>query len=88
MILERDGYAKEKPIVVSDDQSRIEFTIEKREATAHQTTQSISGPPPGRYDVKLDNTSVGTFDISGTGDHKLTLPVGTAPEPVVRISRL
>ena len=88
MILGRDGFAKEKPIVVSDDLSRIEFTIEKREASPHQTTLSISGLPPGRYDLRLDNRSVETFNVSSSGEHKLTLPIGTSTDTVVRITRL
>ena len=87
MILDRDGYAREKAISVSDDLSRIEFTIENRAGAPHQATLTVSGLAPGRYDVRVGNTSAGAFTASG-GEQRLTLPVGSSPETAVRIVRL
>jgi hypothetical protein len=46
--LDHDGYAKEQPIVVADDLSRIQFTLENRTGGAHTTGLSIAGLPAGR----------------------------------------
>ena len=46
--LDHDGYAKEQPIVVADDLSRIQFTLENRTGGAHTTGLSIAGLPAGQ----------------------------------------
>jgi hypothetical protein len=88
LVLERDGYAKEKPIVVSDDLSHIEFTVENRARAFHQTKLFISGLGTGRYDIKVDNKTVGTLTVNGNEVHAVVLPVGTTAEAAVRITRL
>jgi hypothetical protein len=86
MILDRDGYAKEKPIVVSDDLARIEFTLENRTGRAHQTGLTLAGLPAGNYQVAVDGKSVATIRGSRT-EQKVMLPIG-APAAQVLIRRI
>jgi hypothetical protein len=84
--LDRDGFAKEAPVIVRDDLSRIEFTLENRAGGAHRTGLTVAGLPPGRYDVVVDGKPVRTVD-GRTTDQKLLLPVGSAPTAQVSITR-
>ena len=77
MELDHDGFAKEQPIVVSDDLSRIQFTLENRTGGAHTTGLSIEGLPAGEYEVRIDATHVD--GIAGGQSKTVMLPVsGTA----------
>ena len=69
-------------MVVADDLSRIEFTVENRTGGAHESGLSIAGLPPGEYDVTVVGKRVAT--IKGGGN--LTLPV-TASSSRVSIQR-
>ena len=54
---------KEQPIVVSDDLSRIEFTLENRTGGTHETGLSVSGLPGG-YRITVGGIAV-AVDASG-----------------------
>jgi hypothetical protein len=70
--LDHDGFAKEQPVVVSDDLSRIQFTVENRTGGAHTTGLSIEGLP-GSYQVVVGGKDAG--HVSGGAIHVLSLPV-------------
>ena len=62
MVLDHDGFAREQPIVVHDDLSRIQFTLENRTGRAHETVCRSADCPrassrcrrrPDRDDVKV-----------------------------------
>jgi hypothetical protein len=85
MELDHDGFAKEQPIVVSDDLSRIEFTLENRTGGVHTTGLSITGLPAGDYDVAVDGKSAAT--IKGAQASIVRLRVGGAASGGVTIKR-
>jgi hypothetical protein len=75
--LDHDGFAKEQSIVVNDDLSRIQFTMENRTGGAHSTGLSIEGLPAGEYDVSVGGRHVER--VTGTQLKTVALPVrGTA----------
>jgi hypothetical protein len=80
MELDHDGFAKEQPVVVSDDLSRIEFVLENRTGGAHTTGLSIEGLPAGEYDVRVGGKRV--LRASGAQLNTVTLPVSGAAEQV------
>jgi hypothetical protein len=89
MVLDHDGYAKEQPIVVADDLSRIEFTLENGTGNAHRTGLRVSGLPAGDYSIAIDDRTVTTTRGSSEGA-TISLPVGagsTARVAIVRASR-
>jgi Family of unknown function (DUF5695) len=89
MVLDHDGYAREQPIIVADDLSRIEFTLENRTGNAHRTGLHVSGLPAGDYSIAIDDRTVTTTRGSSEGA-TLSLPVGagsTARVAIVRASR-
>jgi hypothetical protein len=71
--LDHDGFAKEQPIVIATDLSRIEFVVENRTGGAHETGLSISGLPTG-YRISVEGKEVGADNESGL----MKLPVGGA----------
>jgi hypothetical protein len=74
LILDHDGFAREQPIVVAEDLSRIEFLLENRTGGAHTTGLSIAGLPAGEYEVTVDGTRAAR--ITGGAETTVQLPVG------------
>ena len=86
LVLDHDGYAKERPVVVQDDLSHIEFTLENRTGGPHRTRLSVAGLPARDYVVTVDGRRTAT--IKGTEDaQNILLPVGAAPTSHVTIAR-
>jgi hypothetical protein len=86
MVLDHDGYAKEQPVVVADDLSRIAFTLENRTGGAHTTGLTIAGLPAGDYTVTVDGKAAGKVNGS-TAETTLSLPVGAASTARIEIRR-
>lgn len=82
MVLDHDGYAREQPIVVSDDLSRIQFTLENRTGGPHQTGLSIEGLPAGEYEVAVDGKSAEIIK----GAQAVTVSLAVAAVSSVRIT--
>jgi hypothetical protein len=85
--LDRDGFAKERPILISDDLSRIQFTLENRSGPAHTTSLSLAGLPAGEYAIAVDGRRVAT-STGGDREAKVALPVGALPTAQVTITLL
>jgi hypothetical protein len=60
--LERDGFAREQPVVVSDTLDRIEFVLENRTGDAHETRLALAGLPAGRHVVTINGRQTSTID--------------------------
>jgi hypothetical protein len=86
MELDHDGFAKERPVVISDDLTSIQFTVENRTGGAHQTTLTIAGLPAGDYVVTAGGRTVSTI-AGGPAAKEVTLPVGAGPTTDVSITR-
>jgi hypothetical protein len=69
--LDRDGFARDLPLVVSMDLAEIRFNLENRTGDAHETRIGLSGLPKGDYDVLLNGTS--TQSISYQGIQEVTM---------------
>ena len=78
--LDHDGFAKEQPIVVADDLSRIEFLVENRTGGPHSTGLSIEGLT-GSYRVTVDGRDVGAVSPI------VAIPMSASPAVRVRIER-
>ncbi len=84
LILDHDGYAKDQPVIVADDLSRIQFTLENRTGGAHTTGLTLAGLPAGSYTITIDGKPVATIKGS-TDETRVALPVGTPPTARVEI---
>ncbi|MCL6641172.1 MAG: UDP-N-acetylglucosamine 2-epimerase (non-hydrolyzing) [Candidatus Rokubacteria bacterium] len=61
LLLDQDGFAAEKPVVVDNSLARLRFILENRTHDAHATTLRIAGLAPGRYDLWLDGWRAATI---------------------------
>lgn len=57
MLLDRDGFAAEEPIVFDDAISHITFKLENRDNSQHKTAVHITGLVPGKYHFTVQNQS-------------------------------
>jgi len=85
MALDRDGFAKEHPIVLTNSLDRISFEIENRAGTPHETTLILKGLPPGNYTVRRNGKSLSALVGSGT-ERELKVPVSIGTS-VILITR-
>jgi hypothetical protein len=58
--LDHDGFASERPVIVSDSLDRVEFVVENRGGGSHETGLAIAGLPAGSYRVTVDGRPAGT----------------------------
>jgi hypothetical protein len=86
LVLDHGGFAKEQPVVVADDLSRVQFTLENRTGRAHETGLTIAGLPPGQYSISIGGKQTAT--IEGTAvDRIVALPVPSSATAEVEIAR-
>jgi Family of unknown function (DUF5695) len=86
LALDHDGFAADRPVVVADDLSRIEFVLENRSGGAHRTGLTVAGLPAGDYRVTVDGTAVAAVG-GGRDRRRVALPVGSSPSSRVTINR-
>jgi hypothetical protein len=86
MTLERDGFARELPIIVSDALDSIQFTIENRGGGAHETGLAIAGLPDGTYTVTVDGRVASTLS-AGTQRQVVRLAIPAAASARIAIVR-
>lgn len=86
MVLDHDGFAKEQPVVVNDDLSRVQFTVENRTGGAHTTSLSLAGLPAGEYTVTVDGKQLAKTQ-GGASESKIALPIAAAASSRVVISK-
>jgi len=83
VLLERDGFAKEKPIRFNDNLSQVDFALENRAGFAHQAAIRISGLPVGIYRVTCGGKSLSEFSEQGSKEIVLSIPI---PDKVTSVS--
>jgi hypothetical protein len=86
LTLDHDGFAKERPVVVRDDLSLVQFTLENRTGGPHQTVLSVAGLPTGEYTITVGGSRVASI-TGDAGSQRIELPVGARSEAEVAITR-
>ena len=76
LLLDHDGFAKEQPVTVADDLSRVQFVVENRSGGAHTTSLSVAGLPAGDYVVTVDGRDITTVPGGRAAPTLVALPVG------------
>jgi len=80
MLLDRDGFAAEQPIVVDDELREIRFTLENRTQDQHVAILRLAGLPAGDYRVHIDGELAD--QISSRGDEWITVDLPVSLENV------
>lgn len=84
LLLDRDGFAAEQPIVVNKKLDQLRFTLEKRSPEDHTTSLAITGLLPGDYHLFVDDHLIAQTTIALTQPTHFHLPV-TNPASKVQI---
>jgi hypothetical protein len=54
LTLDRDGFAKDQPVIFDDSMRQIDFQLENRGGGAHEAVLHLRGLPAGRYRVSVN----------------------------------
>lgn len=82
LILNRDGFSAEAPIVVYSGACHVEFTLENRfSVQSHETVLDVEGLPPGTYELYVRDQLVYRFKGKAT-KHNLMIK-GDQETPIV-----
>jgi len=87
LVLDHDGFAKEQPVTVADDLSRVQFVVENRSGGAHATGLSVAGLPAGDYAVTVDGRHITTISGGSPTATAVSLPIGATPGVRVVVAR-
>ena len=87
LLLERDGFSREKPIRFNDSLDEVSFMLENRAGDDHTTSLFISGLPPGHYELLCDGCSVAMVE-SSMSKKKISLPFAAKKELEVLIKKI
>src|SRR5215467_9271653 len=75
ILLDRDGFAKDKPISFDDALTVIRFTLENRAAAKHDTVIRVAGLPAGNYKVMNQNRLAQKLIVKDDSEQRLRIPV-------------
>jgi hypothetical protein len=84
MEIDHDAY---RSIVVADDLSRVQFTLENRTGGAHETTLTIAGLPAGEYTLTVGGRVAAGTVQGGATAQRVALALGAGAMTDVAISR-
>ena len=83
ILLDRDGFAKDKPVSFDDALAVIRFTLENRSRESHDVPIRIAGLPSGIYRVKAQGQSVQKLEVKNSDEQQVRVPVGALGASVV-----
>lgn len=86
IVFERDRFARDKSITVSDSLDRLEFIAASRGGPDHSGTVIIAGLPTGTYTCSVNGKPTAILE-DGSGGKKLKLPMSTSGTVTVRLTK-
>lgn len=87
MQLDRDGFAKERPILFGDTLDRISFEVENRSHDQHKATLTLSGLPEGQYDIVVDQKRLPAVVCKDMESRDVKIPIAPDRPATVTILR-
>jgi hypothetical protein len=73
VLLDRDHFASDSPIVIADELSRLTFVVESAEPAEHQIALHLSGLPQGRYRLEFPGGNPVELDFAAQREHVIPL---------------
>jgi hypothetical protein len=83
--LNRDGFAKDRPVIIEPSGKTLQFALENRTGDAHASQINIAGLT-GNYEVKLNGKTIQQLNLNGNGAI-ITIPVATKGMTTVMLNR-
>ena len=74
ILLDRDGFAKDKPVSFDDALTTIRLTLENRASASHDTIVRIVGLPAGNYEAAAQNHPPQKLDGSKGEEQQIRIP--------------
>jgi hypothetical protein len=74
LALDRDGFAREQPVTVDRQVTKIRFLVENRSGDRHATRLTISGLA-GKHRVSVKGQAIATLDLSSRTESSIPLPL-------------
>jgi len=87
MVLDRDGFAKDEPIVLDVALTRISFKMENRTGDRHPVSIWLEGLPLGTYKISLNNQAVTRLELKEQKLADIEIEVDDSGENSVLIQR-
>jgi len=88
MHLNNDGFAKNKPISVSESLEEIQFLLENRSGDGHKTTLFLSGMQPGLYKIEVAEKTVSEISVTEDKMTIVDLQISDQQETAISISKI
>jgi len=83
ILLDRDGFAKDKPVSFDDALTTIRLTLENRASAKHDTVVRIAGLPAGNYEAAAQNHSPQRLMVHSREEQQFRIPVDALGASVV-----
>lgn len=87
MQLNRDGFAKDQPVTLTNSLNQIAFRLENRSHDKHETTLKLNGLQQGTYQVHLNQTKLANIVSHQGGELDVKIPVPQDSISHITISR-
>jgi hypothetical protein len=87
IVLDRDGFAKDKPVSFDDALTTIRFTLENRASLKHDAIVRVAGLPAGNYQATVQNYPAQKLTVSSGDEQQMRIPVD-ASGATVAITRV
>ncbi len=82
LLLDRDGFARDYPLVINESLNRLHFQLERRYPDIHTTRLRIGGLPAGTYEVSLDDKKYTTFIMEERTEQIIPITINRDRIPV------
>jgi len=87
IFLDRDGFAKNQPIVFDKQMSKIEFALENRASIDHSTVVKILGLPADDYVITVNGMKMGSVQVRENEETVLPVEI-EAKTAIIKLSLL
>jgi hypothetical protein len=87
ILLDRDGFAKNQPIVFDEQMSKIEFALENRASIDHSTVVKILGLPADDYVITVNGMKMGSVQVRENEETVLPVEI-EAKTAIIKLSLL
>lgn len=87
MRLDRDGFAREQPVVFTESLDRITFQLENRSHDEHETTLTLASRRAGNYELRLNKKDLARFVMRDGKETNVKIPVPASGALISIIAR-
>jgi hypothetical protein len=78
LLLARDGFAKDKPVSFDDALTKIQFMLENRATSNHETVLRLAGLPAGIYEATTQGHPAQRLTVSNGEEQQIRIPVNAS----------